>query len=401
MGVVGSEALKAKMQALGMRPKARTDGTLEGIFPFRNLVNAFTQSAILAATVRNYGDDAVVCIAPAHLAHLPAIRILNVPDAATFEWQVQQLYQRRLEKLREVNQFLSMLGLNAELDEPGFRVVSETWVGDDVVKFTVRPGQVIQVISIAGRSYEVVTDAKDRRVDARKVKNTADLEAVLEPLIANLKSPKARQPRPVEVPRLPTNKPSAPEPMRSVASSQIEPLDAADEPFEIERTERDRRDTEPPKPRPVVVPILPIDKPSAPEPVRSMPAAQVQPLPDDTGASPFADDLADDDFSLSLRKQVTAPTPAPGSQRPGAQMFDRSFETLEDEFSGLTPMQIPAKTPVNATPDDDATVQTVSSDPNAQLLALVCGECGRFYLVEENPPDVRLLDTCPKCLSRK
>ena len=53
---VGSEALKAKMQALGMRPQTRTDGTLEGILPFRHLVNAFTQSAILAATVRNHGD---------------------------------------------------------------------------------------------------------------------------------------------------------------------------------------------------------------------------------------------------------------------------------------------------------------------------------------------------------
>ena len=33
--------------------------------------------------------------------------------------------------------------------------------------------------------------------------------------------------------------------------------------------------------------------------------------------------------------------------------------------------------------------------------ALVCNACGSFYLVEENPSDARLLDTCPKCLAVK
>jgi hypothetical protein len=345
-------------------------------------------------------------VAPAHLAHLPALRILSVPDAATFEWQVQQLYQRRLEKLREVNQFLSMLGLNAELDEPGFRVTAESWVGDDVVKFTVRPGFVVQVIAIAGRDFEVAIDAKDRRVDARKVRNSAELEAVLEPLIARMKTPKARSPKPIEVPILPISKPSAPEPVRSVPGSQIEPLEPEEEPFEIERTERGRRDTEPPKPRPVVVPVLPISKPSAPEPVRSVPASRIEGLADG--------ELEDDGFSRSLRRMVqpgtvepvspaapsnpAAPTPAPGSGRPGAELFDRSFSALEeDELSSSTPMTLPARAEPPE-PDDDS-VPIVSSSSTSQLLALVCGECGRFYLVEENPADVRLLDTCPKCLS--
>lgn len=354
MWLVGSEALKAKMQALGMRPKARTDGTLEGILPFRNLVNAFTQSAILAATVRNYGEDAIVCIAPAHLAHLPAIRILDCPNAATLEYQVQQLYQRRLEKLREVNQFLSKLGLNAELDEPGFRVVSETWVGDDVVRFTVRPGQVVQVIAISGRSLEVAIDAKERRIDARKARSTRELEAILEPLIAKLKAPRQAAPRPV------------------------------------------------------VVPVLPIDKPSAPEPVRSLPASQMEPLELDAGPAAAFTETEEDEFSLSLRKSAapsgTPASPTPGSMRPGADMFDHSFAGFaeEDEFSGLTPMKTPiSKSPSLDLADDDSTVPTVASSPEAQLLALVCGECGRFYLVEENPADVRLLDTCPRCIGTK
>lgn len=179
------------MQALGMRPVVRTDGSLEGQIPFRNLTNAFTRSAILAATVRNYGEDAVVCVTPAHLAHIPAVKILTLPDAAAFEAQVHALYQRRLVKLQEANEFLSTIKLPAELDEPGFRVVSEVWVGDDVVRFTLRQGCVVQVLSIAGRSLDVLVDPRDRRVDAKKVRTSAALVRLLEPLIQRLRGPLA------------------------------------------------------------------------------------------------------------------------------------------------------------------------------------------------------------------
>lgn len=179
------------MQALGMRPVQRTDGSLEGQVPFRNLTNAFTRSAILAATVRNFGEDAVVCVTPAHLAHIPAIKVLALPDLAAFEAQVHVLYQRRLQKLEEANEFLSTIKLPAELDEPGFRVVSEVWVGDDVVRFTLRQGNVVQVLSIAGRSLDVVVEPRDRRVDAKKVRTSAALVRLLEPLIQRLRGPLA------------------------------------------------------------------------------------------------------------------------------------------------------------------------------------------------------------------
>lgn len=185
------DALKARMQALGMRPVVRTDGSLEGQVPFRNLTNAFTRSAILAATVRNFGEDAVVCVTPAHLAHIPAIKILALPDMAAYEAQVHALCQRRLQKLQEANEFLATIKLPAELDEPGFRVVSEVWVGDDVVRFTLRQGNVVQVLSIAGRSLDVVVDPRDRRIDAKKVRTSAALVRLLEPLIQRLRGPMA------------------------------------------------------------------------------------------------------------------------------------------------------------------------------------------------------------------
>lgn len=294
------DALKARMQALGMRPVVRTDGSLEGQVPFRNLMNAFTRSAILAATVRNFGEDAVVCVTPSHLAHIPAIKILALPNTAAYEAQVHALYQRRLEKLQEANEFLATIKLPAELDEPGFRVVSEVWVGDDVVRFTLRQGAIVQVLSIAGRSLDVLVDPRDRRVDAKKVRTSAALVRLLEPLIQRLRGPLAGAGR-----------------------------------VSIE---------------------------------------------------------AEDTREFQQRKAAAAAVPAV-AKRAQSELFDHTFGVLaaedpatEDTFGGIV------------MPPIIGSEQAAASAVEAPLIALVCQACGGFYLVEENPSDARLLDTCPKCL---
>ena len=313
------------MHVLGMRPVLTEDGRLEGQAPFRNLVNAFTRTPILAANIRNFGEDAIVCVAPEHLSHLPAIKILGLPDAASFESEVHALYQRRLEKLRDANVFLKTLELPAELDEPGFRVVSETWVGNDVVRFTLRQGGVVQVLSVAGFSLDGKIDPRLRRVDASKVRTAAAFERTLEPLLVQIGA--------------------------ALAGAGRIHVEAED----TDKVEIRPREVPPEEPAPRAV------------------------------AKRAQSDLFDHGFTGVLTEDPTD---------------QNTFGGFED---ALRERAADAAMPIErgSIEGDGGAPQTVASSDEVPLIALVCGACGSFYLVEENPADARLLDACPRCLGLK
>lgn len=321
---MGLEKLKARMHVLGMKPVLTAGGRLEGQAPFRNLVNAFTHTAILAANVRDFGEDAVAFTWPPHLTHLPAIRLLALPSAAAFEAEVQGLYQRRLEKLHEANGFLAALKLSAELDEPGFRVVSETWVGNEVVRFTLRQGGVVQVLAVAGFSLDGKIDPRLRRVDASKVRTAAALERALEPLLVQIGATLA-----------------------GAGRVEVEAEDTGEFEARVEEGE--------PAPKAV--------------------------------AKPAQSDLFDHGFT-----GVLAEDPIDQDTFGGFEAALR--ERAEDN---AMPLQRGSIVEPEAESGGDAP-QVVDSSGDAPLMAMVCAECGSFYLVEEHPADARLLDTCPRCL---
>ncbi len=175
------------MRAIGMKPRRPSADVIEAQVPFRDVVNAFTRQPILAAIVRNFGADRVVCSSPRHLAHLPGIKLDAITDLAGYEEELLRLYDRRLDKLQDVSDYLRAMKIPAELDEPGFRLVSRVTIGRDEVTFTVREGRIVQLLTVAGRDLDSLCDARDRRVEAKHARSRAELEMVLDPLVARMR----------------------------------------------------------------------------------------------------------------------------------------------------------------------------------------------------------------------
>ncbi|HVO30693.1 MAG TPA: hypothetical protein VMV18_08150 [bacterium] len=173
------------LQALGMEPAASAAG-LVATAHFKKLVNAFTHAAIFTAQVKNFGVDRVLFSDPAHLSHLPAVRILGFATPDDYEGEVHRLYHRRLQKMHDASEFLRKRRMKIVIDERGFRVVGVVSVGHREVRFTLREGLMAQILSIGGSSLEKLVDPRERRMDVRTAATSSELEMMLEPLVTSL-----------------------------------------------------------------------------------------------------------------------------------------------------------------------------------------------------------------------